>query len=936
MKIKLFSHIFKNILLKSILAASFLFSNLQNSFAVTDQVRNASIDGAGRCVTKKLDFNPFNGPDVLWEIDNPVCIGYIVGSGVALKSASMVSGSLCSPSPSVSKILSSFSSGVPIGIANTVGLASDWGICASMTISCIGTLGASCTPAASCCAAAGATTAVLGIAVGALGVIHKFAIDSQSDAHICGETWNTWEKRDATQSDSTDIEGIIGYQKGSLPEDKFYVYGKKAHSHSKSLEDKYKNGNLTANIDNKEYREFIYGGMEFEDNSDGACPNPTWSGVENSLGYNSGNQRYYMRGPKVVSNYACTRFLLHKGSLAEKNNAKAAYDCCIQRSKSTICIEESGGHEFCKIGERCKVKDVWYEIYSGKIEPNYICAKTYSVCPYNHNLGGGTEIANRDDDNQDILLNHCQYLKHCAKIPGSPYIRTSDLDGGWISSACFDLKGDSQNNYGYTADLLPVNTKNFSAPIAQCFKETMENIFVNKAGHTQCSSIDEKPDKNGNCESGYYYREGEVIAGQKSFFQNIQEHLQTAIKIVMTIAVTIMGIGVLLTGSPMDKKTLLMFITKLGLVAYFALGNAWQDTFFVNLSKISMDVAQIFMRVEAEPDPAKNDGCQFPKYNVHFKDGSSGSKYDSPAYRIGKEYLGIWDTLDCKIAVALGYSLNASVPNLIMMILGGLLTGGLGIIFFVATLIFAFYLIALTIRALHIFLMSAVSIVIMIYISPITITASLFKRTESIFKNWRTNLVSFILQPVILFAYLGILITIFDKVIIGDATFTGDGKNVPKQINCSSGNASNNSIYCIFRIADIKTNNSMAPIGVGLPVLFNMNEQKLFTIINAAFIMFILTKFLDQITALAQKLLGGSELQSDTPGSMDMLAKAYGVASAVQSRGTNAVAKWGGRAASGVSSNAKNIVRKLGERDGASGSSGVKTDSTSDSSKKNL
>lgn len=194
----------------------------------------------------------------------------------------------------------------------------------------------------------------------------------------------------------------------------------------------------------------------------------------------------------------------------------------------------------------------------------------------------------------------------------------------------------------------------------------------------------------------------------------------------------------------------------------------------------------------------------------------------------------------------------------------------------------------------------------MIYVSPITITACLFKKTESIFKSWRTNLVGFVLQPVILFAYLGILITIFDKTMIGDAKFTGDGKANPKHIDCSVGDAGNNSIYCIFQFNNVQTNNALSPLGITLPVLFGMNQAKLATIIKAAFLMFIFTAFLDKITALAAQLVGGAELTSDSSGTTDIAKKALGVAQAVQSRGSRAVRKWGGKAAEKIGGSLNN------------------------------
>ncbi len=1027
----------------------FLLCFPANVFAVTDRVRETSVSskdderhGNAICKTEKLSFDPSGrNPDVLWEVDNPTCIAFALSQGAALVSTQLAMNAACNYSNGVKlasdikDVMAERASGRFVTYKALKRQLSGARSCAAYWAA--SNYGA----AAICCSSLSAVLVANAIATAALSIIWQAAIDSQRNARICGEDWQRWQKVDASS------EAGLGanYVSGTLPDNEMYVHIKN-ESYQKGLED-----NIPPrNMESKRWREYMYGGEEYEDNDgpvfdksrkawaesetatrlaiqaqntltdcritlpykcqtpknnvdncvdDGSgscnqvkaslaacealpenncddeesnaattqrasniaverarkqtdedvknsggkdlvteatlskgCSLPDWSNdkLDKILGYHSGKQRYYMRGPNQAANYACGRFLLNRSSPKQEiESGKQAYECCLKRSQETMCIEETNSlnaagsgptqstktiHKFCKIGERCKVQNVWYEIAPAKKLSNYLCASTYSVCPYNHNLGGGTEIANYSSEHPDVLLNHCQYLKHCVKIPSKPYISVGNLDGAWISAACRDLKGDSQNQYEFNGSLTPINNlKNFSAPMAQCFKETLENVFTNTAGTTKCIDPNEEPDANKQCSSGYQYKTGDIVAG-KSFFQKIQEGLQDAIKLIMTLVVVILGFTIFLTGKMLDKKSILMFLVKIGLVSYFALGNAWQDKFFSGVSNASMYLSNIFMRLDVDVAANKKDGCQFPKYNYTDLTNVNGQKFINPSYPSGKEYLAIWDTLDCKIIRALGFGPEVSVPNLFMMILAGFLTNGLGIIFFVATFIFAFYLIALTVRALHIFLISATAIVLMIYVSPITITAALFKRTNGIFTGWRNNLLSYVLQPVILFAYLGVLITIFDQTMMGDATFSGDGINMPKTINCSVGEAKNNSIYCIFRIADIKTNNALAPIGVGLPFLFEMNQQKLNTIFKAAFLMFIFTQFLDKITGLGARLTGGAALESNTMSAMAGMAKAYGAVSAVQSRGKNALQKWGGKAAYGAGSKVKSIARSVGNR----------------------
>ena len=71
------------------------------------------------------------------------------------------------------------------------------------------------------------------------------------------------------------------------------------------------------------------------------------------------------------------------------------------------------------------------------------------------------------------------------------------------------------------------------------------------------------------------------------------------------------------------------------------------------------------------------------------------------------------------------------------------------------------------IRALHIFLVSTIAIAILILISPLTITAILFQKTKNIFDGWLKQLLGFIIQPVILFAYLAIFVAVMDYSIYG-------------------------------------------------------------------------------------------------------------------------------------------------------------------------
>jgi len=845
--------------------------------------------------SKELDFNPFMGnPDIDWEIDNPICITFVATAYALLQTGSCVAGALCANYPACVSKTALLAVGVPLSPLDPQETSTNSAICNTYTSNCANpvTAAAFCSLATACCNAHLVNTVAKGIVVSNLAIIYAVAKDAYDYAQICANDWQVWAKVNSDGEEDSGGDWMRGAYTGS---------------HKKYVQDIFKNNpDEPKVVTSKNYREYLYGGEEYEDNGNNSCSNPsTWDSAKRTqiLGYTSDKQRYYMNGPATASVYACQRFLTVD---RDDVGAQKAYECCKKRSQYSVCIRSKNAiadweYKFCEVGSRCNVAGVWYDVVASQKNPSYACVQTYSVCPYNHLMGGGTETTEYRTDDISKVKNYCQVFSHCSKIPVLPYIYTSDLDGAFIDSSCRDMKGDAQNVFGYSSSLLPINNRGFSAPMAQCFKETLENLFLNQSGHSECEDPDEFPDENEVCASGNYKFQKGVSMTTKSFFQTIQDNLQTAIKMALTVSVMALGFNVLMGGGQLDKKQLMGYIMKLGLVMYFAAGDGWQNGFVTGILGSSELLSDIMFQIEDSSDETKLDGCQFPRFN--YADSNEDTRYNNPAYPTGKEYLRIWDTLDCKIARALGFGPEVSVPNLGMMILGGFLTGGAGIIFMVGTLMFAFFFIAITIKALHVFLMSTMAIIILLYVSPITIVLAMFGRTKSIFDGWWKAIMSYALQPMILFAYMSILISIFDMVAIGDLTFEGDGHNAPKTAVCT-GDAEDTSLYCIFNVADMKNLPGFEVIGIGLPVLTSMNQTKIYSIIKAAFLLYIFMSFLDKISALTTALVGGTNL--DTQGAMGMMKKMAGTTSGalsgIQQRGMNAIKKHG-----------KTALRKGGE-----------------------
>lgn len=1243
----------------------------------------------------------------------------------------------------------------------------------------------------SCCATTlgyYAVTVLPSIAV--LAATRAIAGKESKSVKICGSDWLSWKHKDNdgsvayigfehAENDSGKYRNCINYlfQNSASFTDESCLEHIGATSEDLNIIDK-------KVIGNKYYREYLYGGIEYIDNSSSSCDNPFHSSEDddddheffkNTFGYEEGNkkkQRYYLTGSashnKHANNYACYRFRPADRTLRDKTEMKEAYECCLKKSRETLCIEKSkSNYKFCHIGEKCKLGDLTYQIYNAKGEDHagYICAKSYSACPFNFPVGFGSEtkLYKDDSESRNRIVNFCQYLNHCVKTSYTTpnfEIEFSDKSGSYISKACRDLRGDSQNIASYELQILSKKSQHFSAPIAQCFKETITNFLLNRAAESKCkmvNGVQQYPDKDDKCKDDeYIYKKGDLLDGTyedgtyKSILQTIKDYLLLTIKIAMILAVVIFGVKLLISPSESLKRSVIFsFLLKFIVVMYFVLGTAWQEfliegvintstelsemTFipykdkilenkksrkslsnkalqefdkklddqrskrsdiirarldledkkkaieqeiknkestlplyrsnleaikkikeaeekkitglknayqqitdkisnlgkdiqthkskkseFVDLSEryggiidnleseittseenkrnsesaissliastrqkiesakqslkqdidnklseIKGDISQMeetiipeledfvsdfnnfnidttslqnnidklseiedisfpdfsdeslesltlidssllalnsqntelansldgissyatsiksdkesiasksqqisenqeiidskereiesgktgletaksqilakiaenypllaplddsiisdleSINIEADLSPQeiilpisnfieddfktllnnkescfityvsancpvnyntpisdleesissieqeisclkdnglptcqnedsttsltaqidseqikikeisaqidieqqkrlqletaydqaqlqimarrtdlKLDSCQFPRYNYLSPQEEKPNNYKYPP---GTSYLKVWDTLDCKIAKAFGLTPNVSVPNILLIMLAALFTGGLGVIFFVGAFIFAFFLIALTLRALHIFIMSVIIIAILIYISPITIICILFDKTKSIFDKWSRTLTATSLQPIILFAYIGLMISIFDYLVIGDAQIIQKDDN-PRDITltCTTkdGEKVNNSIYCTFKVAELSklSSKGFEALGLGIPILLDLNKDRIFHVAKSALLIYIFAKLMDNISTFSSRLIGGVQAQPSTPGAGAMTSASYKTARAIQKRGTRVMKKIG-------------------------------------------
>lgn len=281
-----------------------------------------------------------------------------------------------------------------------------------------------------------------------------------------------------------------------------------------------------------------------------------------------------------------------------------------------------------------------------------ICVKTTNLAPYNFNLLRGAEIKdlycdgdydnckspneykpdtlnatynwneNYGDDKNKIWNNNSQYRKetpaygmtknfctynvHCTENSTEPVnyaglSANSFINNRFSPPVCFDF---SKTSSQYTTE----KNKSFTTPIAECMYETINNMFLNKAGMSSCKDPDESVNSEGLCGTdtfnipenirhekynaeykgaynAYHYIIGEELPNKYNIFRKIQAGVQNIIKTAMVIAIAIISFKFLIKGEldifdVKHGKALVVGMLKFVIVIYFSIGNAWQAYFY--------------------------------------------------------------------------------------------------------------------------------------------------------------------------------------------------------------------------------------------------------------------------------------------------------------------------------------------------------------------
>jgi type IV secretion system protein VirB6 len=320
---------------------------------------------------------------------------------------------------------------------------------------------------------------------------------------------------------------------------------------------------------------------------------------------------------------------------------------------------------------------------------------------------------------------------------------------------------------------------NFSGGAVECVVQTLNNIFFD---NTQCPA-----------------NETSYLISLKAF-SAFQAALQNAVKALLIIYVIGYGLNILLEGGKVSLDSIVGFVMKFLLVAYFSVGLG--PVYFTDTGKATTHNGMVEwglpILTQATTDFAE----------MMFAAGGKRSlcSFDVDAYPNGGGGYALWDVIDCKLGAYFGiksvYNLgdvigsnhltevgvinppmatrplsstidaddSASGELAIFCVLFLLMIGG-GFLIVIALFYFLLIFFGFVFGFISIFTVCMITLHALVYIAPIFVPMALFERTKGYFDAWTKALIGCALQPMVIAGFTAIIITMYDGLLYGGCEF---------------------------------------------------------------------------------------------------------------------------------------------------------------------
>lgn len=259
----------------------------------------------------------------------------------------------------------------------------------------------------------------------------------------------------------------------------------------------------------------------------------------------------------------------------------------------------------------------------------------------------------------------------------------------------------------------------------------------------------------------------------QNLLSTLQEGLRKAVMAAITLYVVLFGIRVATGAETLRKYDLFAFILKIALVIYFSIGFTNPDgSIQSGLIDILYDGGMAAM-------------SSFSEYIIGAASNDGICYYNPDTYESAYTYLALWDSLDCRVGYYLGFyqptlitgstavALSAAASS-IFGIFGAVFPAILSveIVFVIFVIIFGMFILAIAVYFVHFYIIAMIALAISVYIGVIMVPMALFAYTKQYFDNWLKTLISYVVQPVVVTAFLALAMIVFDNVVYGNCQFS--------------------------------------------------------------------------------------------------------------------------------------------------------------------
>ncbi len=297
----------------------------------------------------------------------------------------------------------------------------------------------------------------------------------------------------------------------------------------------------------------------------------------------------------------------------------------------------------------------------------------------------------------------------------------------------------------------------FSGPVIECVQEMIAKLMISRA---VCSFDDVSAVL------------GSDARATSSLFK-FQQNMHKIVNALLAIYIILFGFKIVLSGNVPEKKELLEFVAKFLFVVYFSVG--------ININPGSDDDLTRLDGMIQWAFPLLLGGMTGISRWIANANTSQLCNFNDMIYPVGLEHLGLWDALDCRVSHYLGLdrllnlfssmrdmdggfnnadSMRFPIPSYFFLFIPAIVTGIPFIV--LAVLAYPLLIISLLGFIVNATVVCMIGIVILAVLAPLIVPAYLFNMTKGYFVTWAKLLVSFMLQPMVITAFLVAVLEVND------------------------------------------------------------------------------------------------------------------------------------------------------------------------------